>query len=73
MSHPIEYTSFLIRLWRLIDMDSAAQPGDWQVEVKHIQSGQCWSLHSVAELQYFFRQQTEHPRGYACIDMEGET
>jgi hypothetical protein len=72
MSHPIEYTSFLIRLWRPVDMDAAAQPGDWQVEVKQIQSGQCWSLHSVAELQCFFRQQTEHPRGYARIDMEGE-
>jgi hypothetical protein len=72
MSHPIEYTSFLIRLWRPVDMDAAAQPGDWQVEVKHIQSGQCWTLHSVAELRSFFARQAELPRGCARIEIEGE-
>lgn len=59
MSMPIEYTSFLIRLWRELNPDLHALPAEWQGEAEHIQSGQCWTFGTLDELLGFLRRQTE--------------
>ena len=59
MSMPIEYTSFLIRLWREVNPNPRALPAEWPDEVEHIQSGQCWTFGTLDELLGFLRRQTE--------------
>jgi hypothetical protein len=59
MAVPIEYASFLVRLWRETDTEAAVPAADWHSEVEHIQSGQCWSFCGLDELLGFLRQQAE--------------
>jgi hypothetical protein len=59
----IEYTSFLIRLWREASADAAASLTDWCSEVEHIQSGQSWTFRTLDELLDFVRQKVEKPGG----------
>jgi len=61
MSMPIEYTSYLIRLWRELNPDPRVLPAEWRGEVEHIQSGQCWSFSTLDELLGFLRRQAEDP------------
>jgi hypothetical protein len=58
MPSPIEYASYLIRLWRE-KPQVVTLPAAWQVEVEHIQSGQHWSFDTFEELISFLRLQTE--------------
>lgn len=62
MSVPIEYTSFLIRLWRETNPDPCSPPAEWQGEVEHIQSGQRWAFCTLEELLDCLRRQTEDVR-----------
>lgn len=59
MQNKIEfvYASFLIRLWRQTGPLSEVNPGDWQSEVEHIQSGQRWKFHTLEDLLIFLRQE----------------
>ena len=50
LEEPFEYASFLVRLWRRHERSLAAQTGDWQGEVEHIQSGLSWSFATLDEL-----------------------
>lgn len=45
----VEYSSFLIRLWRKANADSSPA-GEWSGEVEHIQTGRCWTLETVEAL-----------------------
>ncbi len=59
MSTPVQYASFLIRLWREGSPSDASQ--EWRGEVEHIQSGQRWSFNTLDEMLSFVRQQAEDP------------
>jgi hypothetical protein len=58
---PIEYTSFLIRLWREASADATASLTDWCSEIEHIQSGQHWTFSTLDELLDFLRRGAENP------------
>lgn len=58
---PVEYASFLIRLWRYAGADSTASLTNWCSEVEHIQSGQSWTFRTLDELLDFVRQKVEQP------------
>jgi len=58
---PVEYASFLLRLWRTRRNDA---PPAWQVEIEHIQSGQHWSFDGLDEALRWLPRQVEslaHP------------
>jgi hypothetical protein len=57
----VEYSSYLIRLWREIDAGHTSA-GEWQGEVEHIQSGRCWSLQCVEALVDMITAQTKRPQ-----------
>ncbi len=61
MSIPVEYTSFLIRLWREVNPDPHAPPAEWHGEVEHIQSDRRWAFSSLDEVLAFLRRQAEKP------------
>lgn len=61
MSIPLEYTSFLIRLWREVNPDLHAPPAEWHGEVEHIQSGRRWAFNTLDEVLGFLRRQAEGP------------
>lgn len=70
MSMPIEYTSFLIRLWREVTPPPSPSPerrgarrgvSDWRGEAEHIQTGACWTFDTLDELLDFLRKQIETP------------
>jgi len=53
---PVEYASFLLRLWRTRRSDA---PPAWQVEIEHIQSGQRWSFDGLDEALRWLPRQAE--------------
>lgn len=59
MSAPIQYASFLIRIWRENKAGEVSPSADWHAEVKHIQSNQCWTFETVDDLLASLRQQAE--------------
>ena len=61
MAVPIEYASFLVRLWREAEVEAAAPAADWHGEVEHIQSGQHWSFSALEEVLDFLWRQAEDP------------
>jgi hypothetical protein len=61
MSIPIEYASFLVRLWRERNPERLEPVADWQGEVERIQSGQRWTFDTLDDLLGFLRQQVEDP------------
>lgn len=61
MAVPIQYASFLIRLWREASADATERISEWHGEVEHIQSGHCWNFCGLDELLSFLRQQAEDP------------
>jgi len=65
MSMPIEYASFLIRLWREANPDPHAPPAGWRGEMEHIQSGQSWTFDNLDEMLDFLRRQAEGPSEFA--------
>jgi hypothetical protein len=66
MSAHIQYASYLIRLWRLYEQDSASV--EWQSEIQHIQSGKTWNFQTIAELEAFLHQRAREPEGLVCTD-----
>ena len=58
---PIEYASFLIRLWRERNPELPESVADWHSEVEHIQSGRRWIFSTLDELLGFLRRQAEAP------------
>ncbi len=58
MSTPIQYASFLIRIWRENQAGEASPGADWHAEVEHIQSNQCWTFQAEEELLSFLQQQS---------------
>lgn len=58
----IRYASLLIRLWRHESAEGAASAGEWQSEVEHIQTGQCWTFESLNNLLTFLREEAEEER-----------
>lgn len=60
MSTPIQYASFLIRLWQENKPGEASSGADWHAEVEHIQSNQCWTFETTEELLSFLHQQAEN-------------
>jgi hypothetical protein len=69
MPTPIEYASFLVRLWRERNPDEPEPDAAWCSEVEHIQSGQHWAFVTLDELLDFLRGQvgnqrpSRHPAG----------
>ncbi len=58
MSTPVEYASFLIRLWRTSPpAHPLAEEGAWHSEVEHIQSGRRWTFDTLDEVLGFLRRQ----------------
>lgn len=59
-SEPVQYTSYLVRLWRQKTADwptaAAADLPCYRADVEHIQSGQRHQFHSPADLCAFFQQ-----------------
>jgi hypothetical protein len=47
MSTPVEYASFIIRIWRMTGLDAQGNPYNWQSEVEHIQSGKTWTFDTL--------------------------
>jgi hypothetical protein len=62
---PIEYASFLIRLWREANPDPHTPPAGWHGEMEHIQSGQSWTFDNLDEMLDFLRRQAEGPSEFA--------
>ncbi len=60
MSAPIQYASFLIRVWQENKSEVTATAADWHAEVEHIQSSQHWTFTTVEELLSFLHQQAEN-------------
>lgn len=58
---PIEYASFLIRLWRERSPERQEPTADWRSEVEHIQSGRRWTFSTLDEMLGFLRRQAEDP------------
>jgi hypothetical protein len=56
---PVEYMSFVIRLWRESSLQPGEIPSPWQIEAEHIQTSQVWKFETLSELFDFFRQQTK--------------
>ncbi len=59
MSVPIQYASFLIRVWQENKPGETSSNADWQAQVEHIQSSQCWTFKTVEELLSFLHQQAK--------------
>ncbi len=59
MSAPIQYASFLIRVWQENKPGETSPGADWHAEVEHIQSRQHWTFQTVGELLSFLHQQAE--------------
>ncbi len=59
MSTPIQYASFLVRIWRENKAGEALPSADWHAEVEHIQSNQCWTFQAEEELLSFLHQQAQ--------------
>ena len=57
---PLDYASFMIRLWRENDPQSSSPKSDWLSEVDHIQSGGHWTFNTLDELLDFLRIQSRH-------------
>jgi len=55
MSPLIQYTSFIVRIWRCADQAASA----WQGEIEHIQSSRGWTFNSLEALLAFLQQQVE--------------
>ena len=53
---PVEYASFLIRLWHEPSAESEALT-PWQGEIVHIQNGECRALDDPGTLVAFLREQ----------------
>lgn len=70
MSPLIQYTSFLIRIWRYADPTAGGNPGAWQGEVEHIQSNRGWSFDSLEALLAFLQQQVERTETLAPTEEE---
>jgi hypothetical protein len=60
LSEPIQYASFLIRIWREGRVGDVPQGAVWQAEVEHIQSSRRWTYKTVPGLLAFLRQQAEN-------------
>jgi hypothetical protein len=56
MSAPLEYASFLLRLWRQRGHGRADR---WRVEVEHIQTGEHWSFDSLDEMLAWLPREAE--------------
>lgn len=64
MTVSIEYTSFLIRLWREVSNEMPVPCAKWHAEVEHIQTGAHWSFEALEELLAFLHQEaTNHVGG----------
>jgi hypothetical protein len=61
MSMPIEYASFLVRLWRERSPEQPAPAIDWHGEVEHIQSGRRWTFSSLGQVLSFLDRQARDP------------
>jgi hypothetical protein len=57
---PIDYASFMIRLWRENDPQSPAPKSDWLAEVEHIQSGEHWKFNTLDDLLAFLQVQCNY-------------
>ncbi len=58
---PVQYMSFVIRLWRESSPQPGGLPTSWQIEAEYIQTGQVWKFETLNELFDFLQQQTELP------------
>ena len=56
----LDYTSFLVRLWREPELDAGggATVGEWLVQIEHIPSGEQRYFASLEECFAFIRAQT---------------
>lgn len=70
MPTPIEYSSFLVRLWRPIGSDSAHPSTGWRGEVEHIQSGEHRDLEALDELLESLRDKAEDSRVTGSVPSE---
>ena len=70
MSPLIQYTSFLIRMWRPCHQEPDGRPGEWRSEVEHLQSKASWSFTTLDELLAFLQNHTEHPQWLAQTEVD---
>lgn len=54
----IQYLSYLLRVWREGSGSSCIELRDWQVELRHIQTGQTWQFDSLQEFASFLESHT---------------
>ena len=59
MNGPIEYASFLIRIWREPETGPPEPSAAWHSELEHIQTGERWHFDTLEDLLAFLRRQTE--------------
>jgi hypothetical protein len=45
-----EYASFLIRMWREVNLGAPGTPTEWRGEIEHIQSGRRTDFRTLAAL-----------------------
>ncbi len=56
------YLSFIVRIWRERSLDRPRiVAADWQSEIEHIQTGECWRFENVDEMLEFLRRQAKDP------------
>ncbi len=70
MSEYVQYTSFLVRMWRTVNPDHTACAGEWHSEIEHIQTRRGWTFSSLDELIAFLKDQAEFPQGVAYPEEE---
>jgi hypothetical protein len=54
-----EYASFLIRMWREVDLAVPEAAAEWRGEIEHIQSGRHWSFDALDEVPELLQQPTQ--------------
>ncbi|MGD1994175.1 MAG: hypothetical protein PVI59_13360 [Anaerolineae bacterium] len=57
MPVPIQYASFLIRLWREGVAEGQDRTTGWHSEIERIQTGERWEFRTLDQLLTFLRRQ----------------
>lgn len=61
------YASFLLRMWS-DDLPDPPTTGDWESEIRHLQSGHAWTFDNLDDLVDFLTRQAVDPDSLAGDD-----
>ena len=64
-----EYASFLVRMWREVDLKVPDGGTPWHGEIEHIQSGRHVAFRTLDEVRSIFRQ---HAEGAIAHEQHGQ-